>query len=512
MILRGYAIKTSDGCRVDGSKTVVRAANYPESIPLAEQYLVAAVMAALPHERTSQHSTRKIDGLDPENELVKAFAKLKESGSDFSDWCESTKNRHMNFFEGHILPILKDYVGEEFTGSDLDELRKKLIDDILSHGRSKQVISVAETTANASLAGAATIYKRMREEDPNLPDIVLTTPRRYKKVLPEQVKALPENVRRKFFTELERYINSEPKKVFAAVLMVDGGLRTSEAAGTLPQQLLEEDGYITVPVLFQETKGERTAVLKTDNAYRLVPLSYWGSNLVHRYCKQIGNVSDDRVLVTAKALSAWILRLLRESGCDDMYMQSVQDAQSQEPETDKDGRAIHDIAAYVLRRDRTDRWRNCCGLTCDPDGESELDYLLGHQAPHKRRKTNMRVPEQRKALAEKLERYIYSDAISRNPALKPVEVEHGKDIDLTPFPRIRIRNDGGEPLNIHIDVEAMEGSEPISLKYPSKALQGDATIRRISIGGVRIGRPIIVSNTLEHDINIREDDKDEGCD
>lgn len=57
----------------------------------------------------------------------------------------------------------------------------------------------------------------------------------------------------------------------------------------------------------------------------------------------------------------------------------------------------------------------------------------------------MRLPEQRKALAEKLERYVYSNIISRNPALKLIEVEHGDDIDLTSFPHIRIQNDGDEP-------------------------------------------------------------------
>lgn len=407
-ILRGYAIKTANGCRIDGSKTIVRKANCPESVPLVEQYLVSAVMAALQHERTSQHSTKKIEGLDSENEMVKAFAKLKESGSDFPDWCESTKRRHMKYFESHILPFLKDYVEEEFVNSDLDELRKKIMDDILHNGRSKQIIATAETTANASLAGAAKIYTKMRAENPNLPDIVLATPQNYKRILPEQTKALPEVVRGRFFVALENLVDLEPQKAFATVIMVDGGLRTSEAAGVLPQQLLlEEDDRITVPVLYQEKQGNRTAVLKTESAYRLVPLSYWGSELIRRSCKQIGDVPDNQPLVPAKELSAWILRLLRKCGCDDTFMQSVRDAQSQEPETDKDGRAIFDIAAYVLRRDRTDRWRNCCGLTCDPDGESEVDYLLGHQTLHKRKKINMRLPEQRKALAEKLERYVY---------------------------------------------------------------------------------------------------------
>lgn len=146
-------------------------------------------------------------------------------------------------------------------------------------------------------------------------------------------------------------------------------------------------------------------------------------------------------------------------------------------------------------------------MTCNPDGESELDYLLGHQAPHKRKKTNMRLPEQRKALAEKLERYIYSNAISRNPALKPVEVEHGKDIDLTPFPGIHIRNNGDEPLNIHVDVEAMEGSKSIFLTYPSGALQGDTTVRRINTGGLRIGQPIIGQNDFNCGITDMEGDK-----
>ena len=108
----------------------------------------------------------------------------------------------------------------------------------------------------------------------------------------------------------------------------------------------------------------------------------------------------------------------------------------------------------------------------------------------------MRLPEQRKSLAEKLERYVYSNIISRNPALKPIEVEHGKDIDLTPYPHIRIQNNGDEPLNIHIDAEAMEGSEMIDLLYPNGALQGKVTVRSINTGGVRISRPIIGQSGL----------------
>ena len=78
------------------------------------------------------------------------------------------------------------------------------------------------------------------------------------------------------------------------------------------------------------------------------------------------------------------------------------------------------------------------------------NYLLGHQTPHKRKKTNMRLPEQRKALAEKLERYIYYASISRNPALEPIMAVHGSDIDLTPFPSIHILNYGDEPLFLEI--------------------------------------------------------------
>lgn len=491
--LRGYAIRTSDGCRLDGAKTLVRTASSKEAIPSAEQHLIAAVTAALsPREQTQQKAvSRTTDKLQPENEMVKTFEELKQSHYEFPAWNSKTTRRRMLYFERNILPHLQKYVDEEFLQSDLDELKMAIIERIQASGKSKQVINAIETTATTNLTTSDVIYAAMCDLNPDLPHISLAVPRTSKKIMLEQVKALPEGVRRKFYAAVESAVETDPTAAFAAVLMTDGGLRTSEAAGVLPQILiLQDDGYVTVPVLCQEDHGGLTPELKTTDAYRLIPLSWWGSTLIRRCVDRIGAIPDGQAIITARELSAWVLQQLRQCGCDEKFIQSAQYAQGRELEFEQ-GRVVHDIAAYVLRRDRTDRWRNCCGLSCDPNNDSEIDYLLGHKTPNKRRSIDLRVDEYRVALQTKLERYIYNGKISKNPAVTPIPVTQGDDIDLIPFPCIRIRNTGDEPLSIHLDVEAMEAGEAITLQHPQGAAMPKSTVRQINTGGVRQPRPII---------------------
>ena len=488
--LRGYAVKTSSGVRVDGAKTLVRTASCPEYIPTAEQHLLAAVMAALPKISSERASTIKVDRqLDDDNIIVRAFQKLKSSSDPITpNWGESTRRHHMIYFERNILGDIQAYATEEFLPEDLELLRHKLIDKVLGSGKSKGAVRNAESTIQANFAAASTIYERMRELDPGLPDISFGNSSNIKKVLPEQIKAIPEYFRQKFYVLLHEKLSENPEMVHATVLMVDGGLRTAEAAAVRPQDIVTYiDGHAIVPVLWQaDEKKQRNSILKSDSAYRLVPLSIWGTIMLQQ-CAELIELDDAKAtMVAPNQLSAWILSQMRTCGLQE-HLDMARAAQKDGPE----GRqANYDLAAYVWRRDRVDRWRNICGLTCDPYGDSEIDYLLGHKTPARRKRVDYRSMENLTNIVRKLERYVYDVKISGNPQFSPVQVTHGMDLELVSFHKVHIQNNSEEDLSIRLDIISLENSEYIVVKCP-KGQKINSTIRLIETQGKREDRPII---------------------
>lgn len=126
---------------------------------------------------------------------------------------------------------------------------------MLDSGKSKGTLKNAESTVQANFAAAMVIYNRMRELDPGLLDISFGRPINIKRVLPEQIKAIPEDFRQKFYVLLKEKLAENPEMVHATVLMVDGGLRTAEAAAIRPQDIVTYiDGHAIVPVLWQAEK------------------------------------------------------------------------------------------------------------------------------------------------------------------------------------------------------------------------------------------------------------------
>lgn len=511
-ILRGYAIDGNTGIKLDGAKTHKRTASCDADIPRAECHLVAAVMAAL--ESSISHPTARRTSitpgeLDPQNAMVQAFVLLMESNDPItSDWNSDTRHRRLHYFKCHILPHLQLYVKDEFIQSDLALLRQELLDNILRSGKSKGISNMAVKTTDRNLSSAAVIYARMRDYTPDLPDIALAPVRRAKSADLEPPKYIPEVVRQRIYRRLEALVTTDPKHVYGTVLMIDGGLRSGEAAGTYPCDITIRDNSAYVSVAWQEHAGKRIGRLKTDSAYRTVPLSHWGTVMIQRCVDCIGDdffTDPEMPLIRAQDLSAWILRLLRECGCNDAYLSAAGDDMCAHPDRNADNTPIHDLAAHICRRDRTERWRNICGLTCNPDGDSEIDALLGHITPHKRRKYDYRLPDVQAKIAAKLERYVYSVEISKHPAISPIGVIPGNDIDIIPYDRTRIRNDSDIPIVVRYDVTAAEPIDGIVIRTPVNSTYTSPTPRYISNKGERIARPIIGTNRPDDNNNIKED-------
>lgn len=498
IVLRGYAIDAAS-VKINGSKTLSRKAKSEAEIPLAEQHLVAAVVKALPQKSVSREP--KV-ALNAENPMVRAFEVLKGSGDIIStNWSPQVRERWMSYFYRNILPRIVNYLQKPFGIAEREQLLNELVEKIEKQGNSTGNWRTVINTAKNNMASADVIYQAMRRVDPTtLPVIELAPARAGKTIQAEQIKSLPKEIRRKLARELEKRVEIEPLLVLGAICMWDGGTRTAEAAAVLPEDFepIEHSEHVSLWVLWQEKKGKRNPLLKSDAAYRRVPLSYWGTQMVMKCLEIIPLWPEDKTdaPMTADKLSSWIKSLLRDCGCDKDWWAAAVKEELRNPEIDSNGKPIYDVVAYVLRRDRSSRWRNLCGLL------QECDYLLGHaDKKAKKRTVDYSLDEEQARIAYCCERYVYDRQCSLHPAYSPIRVRHGKDDMVPQFEEISLVNSGDTPVMLTLDVTAAEAAEGVEmiLSAGAEVNTDKITVRHGNTQGMRDNKTIIGTGALEEE-------------
>ena len=512
--LRGYAIDASTGIRIDGSKIVRRVAKTSKEIPAVEDHVIAAVVSTLPKATATRDKHHIIAG---DSAIALAFQKLVESECVISSvWNMDTQRRSITYFQNRILPFLADLEsqGLEILSSDIETLQQELIEKVLKNEKHTNV-NTATSSAAASMQRSAVIYEKMRMLYPeyNLPEVNLTPKVNGRYIQPEQAKSLPDAVRVRLAAVIERLVETDPHRAFALTLMFDAGLRTAEAAAANPTDIHTTELSCVIWVGVQEKNGLRNPMLKTDAAYRSVTLSYWGFDMLTRCTAALNELIPDwnddpnRALNDSKKLSTWILQMLRQCGCNEVFLNAANRLQQEQPDVDFDSKPIFDLGAYILRRDRASRWRNFCGIS-----PLLIDVFLGHRnKTPKRKRADLRLEEVQNDIARCLERYVYNPKISNNPAFAPISVIHGTDLLLTQFGCYRIKNDSDKPLNLHLDIEASEPNESVTIIAPKAAMK-KPTIRQITdTFERRTNRPVIgICHSKEYYDQIRGGDvKDE---
>ena len=286
--LRGYAID-DHGVRIDGSKTLRRAANTAADIPATEMHLVAAVAAVLPISHVGAQRDKASTDLDPEHPMVKAYNELiKDKCKVSAAWNDEVEARSVSGFRRRLLPKILKYTNVPFAESDREEILNAIATDVRNHGNSRKNETIVQSTARKDMAAYAAVYQALRRIDPMLPNLELTPPRQKKTYTEEQVKSLPRRVRRRFAKKLRTLIPEKPKLVLGAVIMTDASARTAEAAAVIPSKDIKEVGTVLCLLIrWQEKNGKRCAVLKSDAAYRVVPLSAWGQKMIKQCCNNI---------------------------------------------------------------------------------------------------------------------------------------------------------------------------------------------------------------------------------
>ena len=225
-------------------------------------------------------------------------------------------------------------------------------------------------------------------------------------------------------------------------------------------ELYERFGVIRVR--FQEKYGLRCSLLKTEAAYRNVTLSFWGKTVVQKCSELLAGECGEGPYLTAKQLRGWITDALCDCGITEAYMQATRKLMDEEPDYESDGLRSRDIVAYILRKDCCSRWLNICGLQ-----SADVDYLLGHiTALSNIHKANYKSLSYHRALAEKLENYIYDPALSAHPYFAPIRLAAGEKRDIPPSGAVSIgRGDSGRgELKIHFT--AREVGAIVELRVP----------------------------------------------
>ena len=472
--LSGVAFDTQTGQQIGGR--LKRKARDAEDAVYKEKQLCNALISRLHRKNSSQTKKTKKDRSST-SQIAIVLERFKSSGRGVDGWSDTTLHAVITAFEHQLLPVLQAYedVGE-VDDSVIENFKEMRSQEVLQHGRSRGVPEVAARSVSKSLSSQLRLYQELidyneifGQSEMRLPIVTYFMKRIRGKPDLEQAKSLPEAVRQKMIRRLEELVSIEPKEVFATVIMFDVGLRTGEAAAVYPGDIqyrtIDQYTFATLAVLWQDKDDFRSPILKTRSSYRIVPLSRWACGMLEKCQRYFGEFdwSSGRVLVPNRRLSAWIAKLLKECGCDDVFMSQAQKLQSLFPNTDIDGSVVFDIAAYLLRHDAASRMRNICGFS-----QFEIDRMLGHE-PSVRAATNSRptfkTAEELFPLAQKLERYQYDPAAGYAPVCLTADGSQ----QLIPFQENLIHTEGTEPSMVTIDIEAEEPGESIVITVSNPA-------------------------------------------
>lgn len=382
-------------------------------------------------------------------------------------WSVGVCRATLTYFLNHgFAPFMEKHSDSDDYQTELQAFRAGLIDKAISSGRSSGSRDLVSQSVDAVLKRIEILcdYLNRNYDVPKfsfIEGIVMG-----KAVPEEQVKSIPDSIFLPFCRLLEELAESEPRMVLGSVLMADGALRTAEAAGTPIWCIALKNNYGVVAVIHQEKDGVRIEKLKSENGYRNVVLSYWGAWLAQKCIDKLGWTDEtDELIATAYELSSWVKKKLREI-CPE-FVERVARIEASNPDKDDYGNIIHDVSAYVLRRNAASRWLNYAGLTHD-----EIDCMLGHKRKEDRLERLFLTDENhQKKIAEKLERYVYNPEHTGNPAFAPVELKSGMNTSIIPYPIIRFKNTNDKPLILRIEVENTEAGEKLQITAPSNSIR-----------------------------------------
>ncbi len=418
-------------------------------------------------------------------------------------WNGETFQKTLKYCKNSLFPRLDQY-GTEICEEDIHTIQEELIQKAEQSKRGNRNRADAERSVAAQLYRADYIYQRLREvrtDLDDLPKLDLTLYKPGPRIQTEQCKALPDKIRVQFAHLLFRLLTTPAGGLaLSAALMLFCGLRTSEAAGVLFQDIHNHGLFGSLFVCRQEKDGALTGVLKTGNAYRNVILPKIMLDFLEMreaYLQSLGYSPEQvnefplacadqepETLTRSNAVSALVRELLQLCGLSDEFFQSARELADREPD-EVDGEKVQDVAAYTLRRDWGTRACHICGFSMD-----QVDYLLGHASKSKLRRDYL-TPEKQAELAWKLERYVFDPRYSAHPAASPQVLLTRSEKDYPVSQAFRFHSDEQNTLEITYSFECTEPGDAVSIILPPGVKPEFAQHLRQDTPSPRQNRPLI---------------------
>lgn len=448
----------ADGKRVSGISPVRRKVCSQEELDIKIEEAAAAVLKKIkPRKQAAEQKTNN-GGLDEDSPWVIAFRTAKRKNVFIWKWGLSTIERYLSYFERNILPVIQHVeIEDEFTEEDRVALLNMLFNKCIQNGRSHKNLDNAIAVADEWLYVGQVIIDELRNIDSSLPYIFLhdNTPRKTRRQR-EQTKALPIEVHIAVRAECERLLPVDPRMARALMILEAGGPRTAEAAAVNASDTRDFGKYnLIVSIGFQETKGERSPILKTDNAYRKIVIDEYASDFIKRANLLIGEGSKTSAPVSSDKLRNTVKKILLQNGCNEEYFKAAQKTLSRYPTFDKEGNPENDVVAYCLRRSRQNIWSNICGLT-----RSEQDYLLGHKPPRNQKKFYDKDPKAFEAVVKKLKRCKL--IVGPDPNVDVIEIDDDSEVSVAERSTM-ICNTGEESVLVWLSMDANEPGDIITI-------------------------------------------------
>ena len=442
-----------------------------------QQHAVNAVIQELEARYEDVFGIQPLDKaafLDAFDGLSKA---VQESGLRLrTSWrSRETNTSALTYTNNQVFPLIYPYLNSKtrlFLESDRQKIEDTLVQGYMD--RNGVALTHARSEIRKRLDQADCVLANMREFDHRIPLLHLCPTTPYERSpSPEQAKDLPRKILTLFYRRLSELIATVPKFVFFAILVVFG-LRPAEAAARKPCDIVWHDTYCTLEVSSQERGGKLDKKLKNEFSRRVIIISFWGMTLLRMCCDRIGKdyPQDDTAMIIALDCSLKVKELLIECGASvETLVQLGEEIDSDDLDDDtpkgEDPNKMRQIkiVCYILRRIFASVLRNEMGMSM-----YVTDRLLGH-APKKTdpytnskfRYPDLNDPDTQHAIAQAMERYVFDERFSLNPACHPYKLSEISAISAIEFSVYVIDNDTDETQNLLLNIESAEPGERIEI-------------------------------------------------
>lgn len=470
-LVRETLVKTGTYEKKEGTHAKKRTVTNEAQAELAAQDLFALRAKSIVKRTANSTSSKSVSPLrDVCNDLMNKMNE-KEHIVFSPTWKSDATNRSaLTYFRSTLLPFIETHYSSDKGYTQIYAIEiEQLFNSCFSNFSLKRNNSGEEDILAVSLSKqfyrANIVYQFLRDNYPelNLPETDFNVGNASGRQR-EQFKELDVKVRNKFAAKMKEKAKTEPLYAMAGVMMLDGMLRSSESCAMGEDCVFQINSFNHfVHVKYQLDKNNvRTPILKSDNAYRLVVLSYWGTQMVKLclyYAKKMGLTPGNSGIKT-NDFSQWVLEILKGCGLSKSFIAESEDDFRRYLATTTESVVSDDLSAYILRRDGASRLRNYCKAT-----ETELDVQMGHK--HDGEHINFVSREWMITYAEKLERYVYDPEISRNQAICHVSPIVGDDKTIECFSEVKIRNDLDVEISFNYSV-LCEDNVSCTIEYSDK--------------------------------------------